>query len=59
MERVETVILGAGLAGLSTAHHLGGDWLLVEKEDRVGGLTRTEEHDGHFFDCTGHWLHLR
>ena len=59
MERVETIILGAGLAGLSTALHLERDWLLVEKEDRVGGLTRTEELDGYHFDQTGHWLHLR
>lgn len=61
--RVGTVILGGGLTGLSTALHLsaGGrpDWLLVEKEDRLGGLTRTEERDGFWFDHTGHWLHLR
>ena len=59
MERVETIILGAGLAGLSTALHLERDWLLVEREDRIGGLARTEEIDGFFFDQTGHWLHLR
>jgi protoporphyrinogen oxidase len=62
-DQVETLILGAGLTGLSTALHLssapGHGWLLLEKEDRVGGLTRTEEKDGFFFDHTGHWLHLR
>lgn len=71
MQHVETIILGAGLTGLSTAFHLGARsdragstspgpaWLLLEKEDRVGGLTRTEDRDGYLFDHTGHWLHLR
>jgi protoporphyrinogen oxidase len=55
------VILGGGLAGLSTAHFLQGrPWLLVEKSDRVGGLIKTEVlGDGFHFDPTGHWLHLR
>ncbi|MGZ6071537.1 MAG: protoporphyrinogen/coproporphyrinogen oxidase, partial [Myxococcaceae bacterium] len=54
------LILGAGLAGLSTAYHLRRPWLLVEKESRVGGLVRTEVmHGGFRFDPTGHWLHLR
>jgi len=54
------LILGGGLAGLSTALHLRRSWLLVEKETRVGGLVRTETmHGGFRFDPTGHWLHLR
>jgi protoporphyrinogen oxidase len=54
------LILGGGLAGLSTAFHLRRPWLLVEKESRVGGLVRTELlHGGFRFDPTGHWLHLR
>lgn len=59
MEQKETIIIGAGLAGLSTALHLGGDYLILEKEGRVGGLARTEVEDGFYFDVTGHWLHLR
>jgi protoporphyrinogen oxidase len=55
------VILGAGLAGLSTALHLPADrpWLLVEREQRVGGKARSRRRDGYTFDVTGHWLHLR
>ena len=57
----DVAILGAGLAGLSTAHHLGRrvDWTLIERDDRVGGLTKTETRDRFRFDHTGHWLHLR
>jgi protoporphyrinogen oxidase len=54
------LILGGGLAGLSTALHLRRPWLLVEKDERVGGLVKTEViHGGFHFDPTGHWLHLR
>ncbi len=53
------VILGAGLTGLSAAHHLGAPSLLIEREGEVGGLARTHIEDGFTFDCTGHLLHLR
>ena len=62
------VILGGGLAGLSAVFFLGQSldaardrrWRLIEKTDRVGGLTKTEQiGDGFLFDPTGHWLHLR
>ena len=56
------VILGAGLAGLSTAYHLrrGGcrHTALVERQARPGGLCRSESRDGYTFDYTGHFLHL-
>ena len=54
-----TVVIGGGLAGLSAALHLERPWCLLERDDRLGGLARTEHRDGFFFDCTGHWLHLR
>jgi protoporphyrinogen oxidase len=53
------VILGGGLTGISTAVHLRSPWVLFEREDRLGGHARTDEHDGYRFDKTGHWLHLR
>jgi protoporphyrinogen oxidase len=53
------VILGAGLAGLSTAHFLQRPWHLIEKSERPGGLIKTEVIQGCYFDPTGHWLHLR
>jgi len=59
MESFRTILLGAGLSGLSTALHLSHDYLILEKEGRVGGLTRTEDIDGFLFNHTGHWLHLR
>lgn len=59
MERKDLIILGAGLSGLSTALHHGGDYLMLERDGRPGGLTRTEDIEGFLFNHTGHWLHLR
>lgn len=62
--QIPTLIIGAGLAGLSCALHHAGEALIVEKADHVGGKARTEyvDHAGigpFIFDVTGHWLHLR
>ena len=47
------VIVGAGMAGLTAAAYLtkaNFNVLLLEKNDRVGGLLHTFESDGFFFD---------
>lgn len=58
----EVLILGGGLAGLSTAHHLGGlgvrSRLVVEAKTRAGGTAGSETHGAFTFDYTGHLLHL-
>jgi len=54
------LIIGAGLAGLSAGYHLGKtDHVLVEAEERVGGLCKSFPVDGFHFDCTGHLIHFR
>jgi len=54
------VIIGGGLAGMSTAYHLKSrECLVLEAEDVAGGICRTREIDGFAFDYTGHLLHLR
>jgi UDP-galactopyranose mutase len=55
------LILGAGLAGLSAAHHLkkGGcnDWLILEGSERAGGLCKSlKSPDGFTFDQSIHIL---
>jgi protoporphyrinogen oxidase len=49
------VILGAGLCGLAAASLLGDHAIVLEREDRPGGLVRSECHGGYWFD---HVLHL-
>jgi protoporphyrinogen oxidase len=54
------LIIGAGLAGLSTAFHLDSlPYKIFEKEKEVGGLCRSYHLDGFTFDFTGHLLHFR
>jgi protoporphyrinogen oxidase len=54
------LILGGGLAGLSTAYHLRDcPHLVIEAEKMPGGLCRSREVEGFTFDYTGHLLHLR
>ena len=55
-------VLGAGLTGLSTSHHLGRagvEHRLFERLGFAGGHAITIEEDGYRFDRTGHLLHLR
>ena len=58
----DVLIVGAGLAGLSTAWHMrnsGKTIRIIEATDRVGGLTKTSEDRGFRFDNVGHLFHLR
>ena len=58
----KTVIIGAGLAGLSAGYHArlkNLDFELYEAEANVGGCCRTIERDGFHFDYSGHLLHLK
>ena len=44
-----TVVLGAGITGLSTAHYLSlknEDFLVLEKNNRVGGNISSEKKEG-------------
>lgn len=62
MIKTDVLVLGGGLAGLSTAYHLqrlgGQSVLVVEKKDRAGGLAGSVFARGYTFDHTGHLLHL-
>lgn len=59
----KTVILGAGLCGLSAAYHLEklGDenYVLLERNPGPGGLARTETNEGFSFDHAIHILYSR
>jgi protoporphyrinogen oxidase len=60
--KIQTLIAGGGLAGLSCARKLSQfsrPYLLVEKEKDPGGLCRTIRTQGFTFDYTGHFLHFQ
>ncbi|HVY11040.1 MAG TPA: flavin monoamine oxidase family protein [Mycobacteriales bacterium] len=58
--RAEVVVVGAGFAGLSAAHHLhakGIDVVVLEARDRVGGRTLNHPIDSqHIVEVGGQWL---
>ncbi len=58
-ERVDVVVVGAGLSGLCAARKLranGASVAVVEARDRVGGRTRTEPIGQGLFDVGGQWI---
>lgn len=55
----ETVVLGAGLTGLSAALELGAQAVLLERRAWVGGRCRIREEGGFRFDCSGQVLTSR
>jgi protoporphyrinogen oxidase len=54
----ETIVIGAGPAGLTTAYRLAKDGrsvLVLEADPKyVGGISRTVSHNGFLFDIGGH-----
>ena len=51
------IIIGAGPAGLAAAYEAvrrGMPPIVLEMDDKVGGLARTEDYDGYRFDIGGH-----
>jgi len=57
MENKPILIIGAGPAGLGAAYSLvkrGIRPMVLEKADRAGGMARTENYNGYYFDLGGH-----
>jgi len=52
-------IVGGGLGGLTLRYFLRHKNEILEKEERVGGLCRTFEKDGFFYDLGGHILYSK
>jgi protoporphyrinogen oxidase len=62
MERIEVdiLILGAGVTGLSLGSFLDvRDYLILEREDSVGGYCKTKIQDGFVWDYSGHFFHFQ
>ncbi|HMM80903.1 MAG TPA: NAD(P)/FAD-dependent oxidoreductase [Pyrinomonadaceae bacterium] len=56
-ENKKVVIIGAGPAGLTAAYQLckeGVESVVLEKDDVVGGISRTVNYKGYLFDIGGH-----
>ncbi len=59
-EAVKTLIVGAGVSGLSTAAFAkDGDLLVLEADGEIGGYCKTIKKDGFVWDYSGHFFHFR
>lgn len=61
MERVKTVVIGAGVSGLATVAALAerGDVLVLEASTEIGGYCKTVRKDGFVWDYSGHFFHFK
>ncbi len=50
----EILVLGGGLSGLAVSHYLKGKCTILEANDVPGGLCRSFQKDGFFYDIGGH-----
>lgn len=56
--KTKYLIIGAGISGLTFANYVD-DYLIVEKEDEVGGYCRTIKKKDYVWDYAGHFFHFK
>lgn len=61
MKEINTkyLIIGAGISGLMFANVKKDNYLVVEKENEIGGYCRTIYKDGFIWDYAGHFFHFK
>lgn len=63
MQKVRTLIVGAGVTGLATAAALeergDRDYLVVEADREIGGYCKTVKKEGFVWDYSGHFFHFK
>lgn len=57
--KTRNLIIGAGISGLTYANYCGDDYLVVEKENEVGGYCRTIKKGEYVWDYAGHFFHFK
>lgn len=59
MKEVKNLIIGSGISGVSFAHYIDSeDYIILEKQDKIGGKLKTIKQDGFIWDYAGHFLHF-
>lgn len=63
MEKVRTLVVGAGITGLATAAALADrgddDYLILEADSEIGGYCKTVKKAGFVWDYSGHFFHFK
>jgi protoporphyrinogen oxidase len=59
-KKVDTLIVGGGITGISLASFLNNDdYLIIEKENEIGGYCKTTKRNGFVWDYSGHFFHFK
>ncbi len=58
-KKTEFLIIGGGITGLTFANYSNGDYIIVEKENEVGGYCRTIKKKDFIWDYAGHFFHFK
>jgi protoporphyrinogen oxidase len=54
------LIIGAGISGLTYAANCGhDDYLILERDNSIGGYCKTINQDGFIWDYSGHFFHFQ
>lgn len=56
--KVKYLIIGGGISGLTFANYVD-DYLIIEKENEVGGYCRTIKKKDYVWDYAGHFFHFK
>ena len=56
---VKYLLIGAGISNLTLSNYLKKDYLIVEKENEVGGYCRTIKKGEYIWDYAGHFFHFK
>ena len=60
MNKAKYVIIGGGITGLYFANQLKNeDYIIIEKNEMVGGYCRTFYKKDFIWDCAGHFYHFK
>ncbi len=63
MEKIRTLVIGAGVTGLATAAALADrgdrDVLVLEADSEMGGYCKTIKRGGFVWDYSGHFFHFK
>lgn len=57
--KTKYLILGAGISGLTFASYCNDDYLIIEKENSVGGYCKTHYNKDFVWDYAGHFFHFK
>ncbi|RIY35920.1 LPS biosynthesis protein [Capnocytophaga canis] len=53
------LIVGAGISGIAYATFTDNDYLMIDKDQEIGGYCKTIKRNGYVWDYSGHFFHFR